>query len=643
MNEVKLENVALEDKAGMPATTNDEAKADNTVTSEQNAENEEDEDDEISMNAAKMFFTTERPKDFFQGTMSAVGNIATGAVGGVALMVSAPIIGVREGMKDGGGATGACTGLLKGLGSGIFAGTAMVLGGAVSGAAQLGRGVTSQWTSSTRESNTIWDEDKRVWAKVYLPQEAEILEVSEEDFIAEIEQEARDKASKRKSKTGGGKYDDNNGNTSHQAPAKIVKDTTFYDILQIETNATPAQIKKAYYKRSRAAHPDKNPDNPNAKTEFQKISTAYQILSDPDLRDKYDAGGEDGVNDAFQLDASALYQMLFGSEKFEAYIGELKVASMAAEHMKKVEGKDDGEVNIMQEASMMSKNKKLEKWRQKRRIVQCAVNLSNKLQSYVRGTFGEASTSGTGDQPASLGSINRDADDSFTASVSDELKDLSSTPFGAALVTVIGTQYVEIASKELGVFDSVRVGLNRSVRNMDTNFKLACGVMNGIIQGSSMSNTANKESENDKQSSENDPDTAASNDKADAKGGNHNESIQDTKSNDDGPSTEATTATTTTEATTKPSESMKKKMKSFAHAMCKVLWGLSLLDIENTLIKACEKVLNDSAVDKQTRRKRAEALKLLGQAFLRAGGSEEDGFAAFFEKIGDGMDMMMPE
>ena len=37
-----------------------------------------------------------------------------------------------------------------------------------------------------------------------------------------------------------------------------------------------------------------------------------------------------------------------------------------------------------------------------------------------------------------------------------------------------------------------------------------------------------------------------------------------------------------------------------------------------------------------------EALKLLGQAFLRAGGSEEDGFAAFFEKIGDGMEMMMP-
>lgn len=56
----------------------------------------------------------------------------------------------------------------------------------------------------------------------------------------------------------------------------MVVDTEYYDILQIKPDATAADIKKAYRKRSIKDHPDKNPNDPNATEKFQAISQAYQ-------------------------------------------------------------------------------------------------------------------------------------------------------------------------------------------------------------------------------------------------------------------------------------------------------------------------------------------------------------------------------
>ncbi|CCM00072.1 uncharacterized protein FIBRA_02099 [Fibroporia radiculosa] len=59
------------------------------------------------------------------------------------------------------------------------------------------------------------------------------------------------------------------------------------------TNAD--EIKKAYRKKAREHHPDKNPDDPNAGQKFQEMAAAYEILSQPDSRDAYDQYGMDGV------------------------------------------------------------------------------------------------------------------------------------------------------------------------------------------------------------------------------------------------------------------------------------------------------------------------------------------------------------
>lgn len=66
----------------------------------------------------------------------------------------------------------------------------------------------------------------------------------------------------------------------------------YYKILGIEKNATPKEIKLAYRKLARKFHPDLNPNDKNAKNNFQEINEANDVLSDPEKRKKYDEYGE---------------------------------------------------------------------------------------------------------------------------------------------------------------------------------------------------------------------------------------------------------------------------------------------------------------------------------------------------------------
>jgi DnaJ-class molecular chaperone len=63
---------------------------------------------------------------------------------------------------------------------------------------------------------------------------------------------------------------------------------TFYNILEIPENANQEDIKKAYRKLSLKWHPDKNQNDPEAVSKFQKITEAYETLGDKDKRREYD-------------------------------------------------------------------------------------------------------------------------------------------------------------------------------------------------------------------------------------------------------------------------------------------------------------------------------------------------------------------
>jgi curved DNA-binding protein len=67
----------------------------------------------------------------------------------------------------------------------------------------------------------------------------------------------------------------------------------YYKILQIDKSATPKEIKNAYRKLARKFHPDLNPNDKNAKKNFQEINEANEVLSDPEKRKKYDQHGKD--------------------------------------------------------------------------------------------------------------------------------------------------------------------------------------------------------------------------------------------------------------------------------------------------------------------------------------------------------------
>jgi len=62
----------------------------------------------------------------------------------------------------------------------------------------------------------------------------------------------------------------------------------YYKILGVDRNASAEEIKKAYRKLALKYHPDRNPDDKEAEEKFKEINEAYQVLSDPEKRAKYD-------------------------------------------------------------------------------------------------------------------------------------------------------------------------------------------------------------------------------------------------------------------------------------------------------------------------------------------------------------------
>ena len=67
----------------------------------------------------------------------------------------------------------------------------------------------------------------------------------------------------------------------------------FYSVLGVSKNATADELKKAYRKLALKYHPDRNPDDKEAEEKFKEVNNAYQVLGDPEKRQRYDAMGHD--------------------------------------------------------------------------------------------------------------------------------------------------------------------------------------------------------------------------------------------------------------------------------------------------------------------------------------------------------------
>lgn len=97
----------------------------------------------------------------------------------------------------------------------------------------------------------------------------------------------------------------------------------YYEVLGVSRDATQEEIKKAYRRLAREAHPDVNKDDPRAEEKFKEINEAYEVLSDPQKRAAYDRFGHAATDPSYAANAEGfdfggfegfgdIFEMFFG-------------------------------------------------------------------------------------------------------------------------------------------------------------------------------------------------------------------------------------------------------------------------------------------------------------------------------------------
>lgn len=134
----------------------------------------------------------------------------------------------------------------------------------------------------------------------------------------------------------------------------MVVDTTYYDALGVSPKASELEVKKAYRKLAITTHPDKNPGDETAHVRFQAIGEAYQVLSNQELRQRYDKfGKEEAVPGGGFEDPAEFFGMIFGGEAFVDLIGELslmkdltKTMDITAKQMEEEEAAESADAKL---------------------------------------------------------------------------------------------------------------------------------------------------------------------------------------------------------------------------------------------------------------------------------------------------------
>eukprot|EP00923_Selenidium_pygospionis_P047033 GHVN01081179.1.p1 GENE.GHVN01081179.1~~GHVN01081179.1.p1 ORF type:complete len:572 (+),score=102.03 GHVN01081179.1:242-1957(+) len=335
-------------------------------------------------------FSTRKPKNIVAGVSSGLKSTVKGVAAGVGSVFLMPALGATQ---EGVG------GFFKGLGAGLVMAVVMPVTGAVVGVTQVARGCYNTPEAIKQQNNDMkWDKEKREWKKNWYSLTEERAEVAEQ--LEDLRKRVASQSHERRSQP------------------RTVAETHLYEVLGVETNATSAEIRKAYYQLARTSHPDKHPDDPEAKAKFQALGEAYQVLGDENRRAQYDKEGDSAAANMSMIECSLFFTMLFGSEELEPYVGKLQMVLM-------VEMQDDDSED----------SAKLAKLEQQAREVGLGILLRDRLLQYVEGSEAEKTE--------------------WKARMREEADTLCKQSYGDAIVEAVGWTYENYADQFLGKQDSV--------------------------------------------------------------------------------------------------------------------------------------------------------------------------------------------
>lgn len=559
----------------------------------------------ILKNSAGMIFPNHKPRDALYGLKSGVYSVCSGTVAGVTALVTAPVIGAKaNGLQ----------GFAAGCGAGLCAAVVLPTAGVINGARQFARGCYNTGEAiEAQVKNKIWDKDEQCW-KEYVPYS--LPDEAAEILNAAASEDEDSKASSRKS-------------------TRKVADTVYYDMLDVSSDATAGQIKKAYYKEARKCHPDRNPDDPEAHQNFQALGEAYRILSSEQLRAHYDKNGQlesdaasNGMDPEMQMEmAKMFFAVMFGGDRFEPYIGKLGVSSVVDALVNEATGMQGRGISNLDLNEM--------KLVQKRREVQCALDLLPKLNQYVEEEV--------------------PSEEAYEKFVKEEVADLSKATFGEPLLHAIGATYILSAERSLGYHDSF-LGIGGHVASMKQKTRQTGSYIDMAKKGYATISKVREmavcaeEAKSDRKKDLEPPtdeqkkemeekylahstkelrnlckehslDTSQCLEKADLV---QLLMVNDVKINEEKAQAKATGGPAgmmgediSEEGQAKIQESLDKSLPTFLDTMVTA----SLLDVEITCKAACKKVLEDTSVTVEVRKRRAHALLLLGMEMSKATGA----------------------
>ncbi|KAI0739604.1 DnaJ-domain-containing protein [Daedaleopsis nitida] len=225
-------------------------------------------------------------------------------------------------------------------------------------------------------------------------------------------------------------------------------ETGYYDLLGVPVDATSDDIKKAYRRLAIKHHPDKNRDDPHAEERFKEIAIAYQTLSDPELRRKYNEfGPKESAPEGGFVDPEEIFGTIFGGDRFVPIIGHISLARDMKAALQE-EGEEGGEEvprdakgrEILSPEEKAKRDEKAKKQAAEKaavraeRIARLVENLDRKLS-----IFTESATSPNDPQVT----------ESFRTICKLEAEDLKKESYGVDLLQAIGFVYTQKAKQYL--------------------------------------------------------------------------------------------------------------------------------------------------------------------------------------------------